>query len=116
MEDYISRSAGGSTGSPNTPWHDVIALFRTRCGARLHWGKAGWPQFAKNFDGAVEYPKSWCHFGCAAAALDPTSKFASQWDGWRWNATKGGAPVADFAASCCTASGFSPDCACATRS
>ena len=42
-----------------------MALLRQRCGARLHWGKAGWPEHAKCFDGGKEYPNTWGHFGCA---------------------------------------------------
>ena len=42
-----------------------MRIFRRECGARLHWGKAGWPQYAACFDGAREYPATWCHFGCA---------------------------------------------------
>ncbi len=47
------------------PEQDMVSLFRDKCQARLHWGKAGWPKFAACFDGAIEYPDSWCHFGCA---------------------------------------------------
>lgn len=49
-----------------------------------------------------------------AQELDPASKFASEWDGWRWQATRAGQKV-PFA-SCCTASGFSAECTCAPRS
>ena len=35
------------------------------CRGRLHWGKAGWQSLAPCFDGAREYPDTWCHFGCA---------------------------------------------------
>lgn len=45
--------------------------------------------------------------------LDPYSKFASEWDGWKWSATLGGKPV-PFS-SCCTSAGFSPSCQCAPR-
>ncbi|KAL4431088.1 hypothetical protein ABPG75_006344 [Micractinium tetrahymenae] len=110
MEDYISRSSG----RPNDLFQRTVQLFRQRCGARLHWGKAGWPQHAKCFQGAQEYPNTWCSFGCAVQELDPAGKFASEWDGWRWQATRGGQPV-PFS-SCCTASGFSTQCKCAPRS
>ena len=43
----------------------MVGLFRDKCQGRLHWGKAGWPKFAACFDGATEYPDSWCDFGCA---------------------------------------------------
>lgn len=40
-----------------------------RCGARFHLGKAGLNEVVvKNegcWDGAKEYPQTWCHFGCA---------------------------------------------------
>ena len=60
-QDYLSRSSG----VPNDKFHKVVSLFRERCGARLHWGKAGWPEHAKCFDGGKEYPNTWGHFGCA---------------------------------------------------
>lgn len=60
-QDYLTLS-----GSNNTKFNTVMELFRTKCDARLHWGKGGWPLFAKCFDGAKEYPDSWCDFGCAA--------------------------------------------------
>ena len=46
-----------------------MRIFRQDCGARLHWGKAGWPQWGACFDGAREYPDTWCHFGCAVQVL-----------------------------------------------
>ena len=51
------------------PAQEVMRIFRQDCGARLHWGKAGWPQWGACFDGAREYPDSWCHFGCAVQVL-----------------------------------------------
>ena len=42
-----------------------MEVFRRQCGARMHWGKAGWPAHAACFDGAAEYPDTWCDFGCA---------------------------------------------------
>ena len=51
---------------------EVMRIFRQDCGARMHWGKAGWPQWAACFDGAREYPDSWCHFGCAVQVLSPS--------------------------------------------
>ncbi len=67
IEDYVSKSSN----SPNRQFNRVVELFRQRCGARLHWGKAGWPQHATCFDGAEEYPDSWCHFGCAVQVRAP---------------------------------------------
>ena len=100
-------------GRPNTKVLDVLKLFRDRCSARLHWGKDGFPELAPCFDGAKEYPQTWCHYGCAVQELDPSSKFASESNVWRWSATRGGAAV-PFA-SCCSAAGFSSQCACAPR-
>ncbi|EFN59179.1 hypothetical protein CHLNCDRAFT_138071 [Chlorella variabilis] len=109
MEDYVSRSSG----RPNDQFQRIMQLFRQRCGARLHWGKAGWPQHAKCFKGSIEYPSTWCSFGCAVQELDPQGKFASEWDGWKWSATLNGNPIP--LASCCTSKGFSPSCQCAAR-
>lgn len=36
------------------------------------------PEF--KFDGAKEYPSTWCHYGCAVAELDPTNKFGGELD------------------------------------
>lgn len=43
----------------------VIGLFHDKCDARLHWGKAGWPEHEPCYDGSKHLPKTWCHFGCA---------------------------------------------------
>ena len=91
-----------------------MLVCRERCNARLHWGKAGWVQLGeKPFDGAAEYPDTWCHFGCAVSSLDPHSKFASQSNAWWWGATHDGKSVPFD--SCCTPSGFSAQCKCAHR-
>lgn len=95
----------------------MISLFRNKCAARLHWGKAGWPRHAACFDGAKEYSGSWCDFGCAVRQLDPGNKFQSQADVWYWNTldAKTGQPVAMD--SCCTANGFDyAKCKCGPRS
>jgi len=55
---------------------EVIRIVRTECGGLLHWGKAGWPQWAACFDGAREYPDTWCHFGCAVQARAPAAQRA----------------------------------------
>lgn len=137
-EDYVSRS----TGKVNDQFQRITQLFRQRCGARLHWGKEGWTRHSKCFDGATEYPNTWCHFGCAVQVrgwgqgsmcvqgaplsparppshasprqdFDPTGKFKSEWDGWVFNARRGGANVTF--ASCCTPAGFLAACTCAPR-
>lgn len=110
LEDYISKSSGQN----NSEFQTVISLFREKCGARLHWGKAGWPEHAACFDGAKEYPQSWCDYGCAVRELDPTGKFDPISSVWQWNATRGGKAVEDFGA-CCTPEGFSDACTCAHR-
>lgn len=111
-QDYLTLS-----GTRNDKFFEVIRLFREECGARFHWGKAGWPQFASCFDGATEYPDTWCHFGCAVSELDPKGKFAGAGQGatnvWTWSATKNGQEV-PFE-SCCSSSGFSSSCKCAPR-
>ena len=43
----------------------VISLFHDKCQARLHWGKAGWPEHEPCYDGSIHLPQTWCHFGCA---------------------------------------------------
>lgn len=103
MEDYISRSSG----ERNENFQKVVSLFREKCNARLHWGKAGWPEHAANFDGAIEYPDSWCDFGCAVGQLDPTGKFSGEVNYWRWNATSNGESISFDA--CCSDVGFNKD-------
>lgn len=114
IEDWLSLS----TGKLNQAYDDVLKTLRgPDCRGRLHWGKGGWPRYASCFDGATEYPDTWCHFGCAAHELDPTGKFQATGDGktaiWKWYATRNGT-AADFA-SCCGPNGFSAECQCASR-
>lgn len=112
LEDYLTLS-----GANNSQYTTVIGLFRSECDARLHWGKAGWPEHASCFDGASEYSNGWCQFGCAANALDPTNKFRGNGQGvtdvWQWHATRDGQSV-EFS-SCCSDDGFSSECQCASR-
>ena len=50
----------------------VVQLFTSSCkDARFHWGKAGWSSFWPCFDGAITYPDTWCHFGCAVEVSSP---------------------------------------------
>ena len=72
----------------DTAVQTVMGIFREECGARMHWGKAGWPRWAACFDGAKEYPETWCSFGCAVrvwlppAPLSlPTQGTLNQWEG-----------------------------------
>ncbi len=111
IEDHV-----GPNGTVNTEFQRVMQILRSPvCNSRMHWGKAGWPTYANCFDGAKEIGASWCHFGCAAAQLDPTNKFQGMSDVWKWQALSGGQPVADFA-SCCNADGFDTGrCTCAPR-
>ncbi|KAK9825646.1 hypothetical protein WJX81_004482, partial [Elliptochloris bilobata] len=106
LEDDLS----GNTGRPNARFQEVVRIFRQECGARLHWGKAGWPQWGACFDGSREYPDSWCHFGCAVQELDPKGKFRSLAEVWAWRATRNGSDAAF--ASCCDADGFSAEVCC----
>jgi len=100
IEDHLSISSG----QQNAKFDEVLDFFLEQCGARLHWGKAGWPTHQPCFDGAEDYPETWCDFGCAVQELDPSGKFRSESDVWRWSASRAGDP-AEFA-SCCTPDGF----------
>ena len=63
--------------SSNLPLKQLIAhlVANESCSpSRLHWGKAGWPDFGC-WNGAEHYKDTWCDFGCAVRALDPTDKF-----------------------------------------
>jgi len=64
--------------------------------------------------GKVGLGETWCDFGCAVHELDPTGKFSSESNVWRWNATGvNGEQVNDFG-SCCTQEGFNKaECVCA---
>lgn len=42
-----------------------MSLLHDQCQARLHWGKAGWPQLEPCYDGSKHLPETWCQFGCA---------------------------------------------------
>ena len=107
IEDHLSISSGRQ----NNEFDAVMNYFVDNCDARLHWGKAGWPTHTPCFDGAEEYPETWCDFGCAVVELDPDGKFRSESDVWRWAASRAGEPVQDFG-SCCTSAGFSSQCVC----
>lgn len=113
IEDHVTYA----TGKPNEDFQAILNILRSPvCGpARLHWGKAGWPQHAKCFDGAKEYPK-WCDFGCAVQQLDPYGKFAGMSDVWQWRAVdKVTGSGVDFG-GCCTTTGFDyARCSCASR-
>lgn len=118
MEDFVQYS----TGRRNVPFQRMIAFLREEpaCAGRLHWGKAGWPEHAKCFDGNAEYPDTWCDFGCAAEQVDPTEKFSSIADFWVFNAQKGEVShdlltEAGWNA-CCTKDGFKHgECQCVSR-
>ena len=124
LEDFVLYS----TGARNAAFQGIMNFFRTndKCQARLHWGKAGWIEHGQCFDGAKEYPESWCDFGCAAQELDPTRKFESLAEFWHFRASK-----RDSASSvprhydlltpagwsaCCTKDGFKrSECKCVER-
>lgn len=102
IEDYYTHS---TRYSDNPRFAAAVRVLRSgTCGGRLHWGKAGWPQFAAPFDGAQEYSYAWCDFGCAVRELDPEGKFAGLAPVWKWDG-------ADLEA-CCSSQGFSRACAC----
>jgi hypothetical protein len=107
IEDHLSISSG----KQNKEFDQVLDYFLDECDARLHWGKAGWPTHQPCFDGAEDYPDSWCDFGCAVQELDPSGKFRSESDVWRWSASRDGSPV-EFS-GCCSPAGFlKSECVC----
>ena len=115
MEDYVQYNNGGK----NDDFQAVMDVFRSPvCGpARVHWGKAGWDQSRGQevcFDGAAEFPNTWCDFGCAVSELDPNGKFAGISTKWQWAASskRSGDVVVEFA-QCCGPDGFKKDmCTC----
>ena len=120
MEEFVQYS----TGRRNRGFQEIIRLFKDlpECSGRLHFGKAGWPEHGECWDGAQEYPETWCDFGCAAYELDPTAKFSSEWDGWIFRAdVGGGGGTVDLLTqggwnACCTAEGFRHgQCQCKSR-
>ncbi|KXZ42035.1 hypothetical protein GPECTOR_218g459 [Gonium pectorale] len=121
IEDYIYYNRPGRRINP--VFKSLVGFLRSdaRCGAtglegrgaRLHWGKAGWPD-AGCWHGDKEFPDTWCDFGCAVRELDPSGKFAdSAPDRWNWE----GAPLE----RCCVPGrGFKvaaedPACVCTVR-
>ncbi|KAK3242992.1 hypothetical protein CYMTET_47340 [Cymbomonas tetramitiformis] len=109
IEDYYTHSeAGENTGRTNTWFYRVMQELRGDiCQGRLHWGKAGWNEHASSFDGAAEYPETWCHFGCFVKELDPENKFQGVSHVWRWDGL-------DYDRCCEPGEGFvsSPNCVC----
>ncbi len=61
----------------------------------------------------MEYPNTWCDYGCAVAELDPGSKFQPLSSLWQWHAQVNGTEVRFD--SCCTSQGFDARCTCAPR-
>ncbi|KXZ51873.1 hypothetical protein GPECTOR_11g309 [Gonium pectorale] len=121
IEDYIYYNR--PTRQTNPVFKSLVGFLRSdaRCGstglegrgARLHWGKAGWPD-SGCWHGDKEFPDTWCDFGCAVRELDPSGKFAdSAPDRWNWE----GAPLE----RCCVPGrGFKvaaedPACVCTVR-
>ena len=63
--------------SVNVPFKKLMEYLVTshQCTpARLHWGKAGWPDRGC-WNGAERFIHTWCDFGCAVRDLDPDGKF-----------------------------------------
>ena len=97
---YYNDISGDRVGTRNNDFQKVIKFIKEdkRCrGSRLHWGKAGWPDGACDDTGS-DYPKTWCHFGCAVRELDPTGKFQQESVTFKWNERK--------LRQCCTSQGF----------
>ena len=97
LEDYLYFNQGEMR---NERFFKMMAFLRGSplCSSRLHWGKAGWPDEGC-WNGAEEYPDTWCDFGCAVMALDPSGKFIdTAGDRWNWEGANLDA--------CCTESGY----------
>lgn len=83
-----NNNNNGQISPDNNPaFKKAMAVLRgsAQCaGARLHLGKAGWPE-PGCWRGDDEYGDRWCDFGCAVRALDAEEKFASAApDRWTW--------------------------------
>jgi len=105
IEDYLTHSPRHTS---NPRFEEVMQILRSpRCSGRMHWGKAGWSIYAKDFDGSAEYPRSWCDFGCAVRELDPGGKFEGMSKVWNWRGID--------LERCCSEDGFSSLCACEIR-
>ena len=119
MEEFVTYS----TGRRNPAFQEIIRLFKElpECRGRLHFGKAGWPEHGECWDGAQEYPETWCDFGCAAFELDPTAKFSSEWDAWVFRAQAESGATVDLLTpagwdACCSSAGFQHgQCTCKSR-
>ena len=106
------RGAGGGSGGS---MHAIHYAWLPRQGAgRPPWGQASCVLATTRQLMSVQWtcehlpfpPLFW-------QELDPAGKFASEWEGWRFIATRGGA-VVPFA-SCCGPQGFLSECQCASR-
>ena len=79
---FSSRGLTGRTDPQvgNPEFQALVDLLRSDvCGARIHWGKAGFPRWG--FSGPEEYPETWCRFGEVVRELDPEGKFAGASEG-----------------------------------
>ena len=79
---FSSRGLTGRTDpqAGNPAFQALVDLLRSDlCGARIHWGKAGFPRWG--FSGPEDYPETWCRFGDAVRELDPEGKFAGASEG-----------------------------------
>lgn len=50
----------------------------------MEQGKSGFPM-PGCFRGELEFPSTWCDFGCAVSKLDPTNKFDDMSNAWNWD-------------------------------
>jgi len=98
LDDFVYYNQGRQS---NVPFKNLMAYLVTTpfCApARLHWGKPAFPD-PGCWNGAVDYPETWCDFGCAVRDLDPTDKFISDFpEMWNWEG-------ADLD-RCCTPDGY----------
>ena len=76
--EWSTRGLAGGRTDPtesNPEFQAFVDILRSdTCGARIHWGKAGFPRWG--FSGPAEFPETWCSFGEAVRELDPDGKFA----------------------------------------
>ena len=80
IEDYIKYSKIDRRSSRFDTVMEVLQ--GDGCRGRLHWGKAGRRGRFDVGEDPKAYGSNWCHFACAALAVDPTGKFQGEWDGW----------------------------------
>ena len=102
IEDWLKYN---DNGRENRRFQAIWRTLRGECRGRAHWGKTG--QAAPEcFNGAAEFGRAWCKFGCAVRELDPAGKFSSAGAAyWNWEGT-------NLEACCGPDAAFSERCQC----